>query len=97
MWFKLGGLAERGAGGRLVIAPAALTRSDLDFNWDVVGTAILHMGTRSGVDQFQPHVEQFFSLARPRGAKPVTSDTAEPMCMGIPVHLSSLEHAWKLR
>ena len=84
-WFRLHGLQERGASGRLVLAPAALTRGDLAHNFDVVGTAILHLGTRSSVDCLQPHVEQFFSFARPRGAKAVTSDMAKTLS-GARIH-----------
>ena len=39
-WFEIEGMDERGAGGRLVIAPAALTRADLAFNYEIVGAAI---------------------------------------------------------
>ena len=76
-WFDLPGLADRGAGGRLVIAPATLTRQDLEHNWDVVGHAMLHMGARPCVDKLQEEVEAFFELSRPKGKKPVTSYIAE--------------------
>ena len=72
-WFRLQDLPERGASGRLIVAPCALTRNDLDYNWEIIGTAILHHGTRTGVDVFQEEVELFFDLSRPRGKKPVTS------------------------
>ena len=72
-WMKLQGLAERGAAGRLVIAPSVLTRADLDTNYDVVALAILHYGTRPTVDILQEDAIDFFSLSRPRGLKPVSS------------------------
>ena len=73
-WFKLEGLAERGAGGRLIIAPGVLTRADLDFNWDVVAVAMEYMGARPGVDQLQPEVDLFFQRSRQKGKKPVDCD-----------------------
>ena len=66
-WFKLEGLAERGAGGRLIIAPGVLTRADLDFNWDVVAVAMEYMGARPGVDQLQPEVDLFFQRSPAEG------------------------------
>ena len=72
-WFDLDGMPERGAGGRLIVAPSKLVRRDLDFNWDVVGTAMKKVGARAGVDQLQEDVELFFEKSRPKGKKPVTS------------------------
>ena len=89
LWFDTGDLSERGAGGRLVIAPGKLTRADLAYNYDIIGLAIQHLGTRVGIDQLQEHVDLFFNLSRPRGKKPVTSallKTCTMPCMiyGIP-------------
>ncbi|CAE7867367.1 unnamed protein product, partial [Symbiodinium sp. KB8] len=77
-WFQLEGLAERGATGRLVIAPGVLTRPDLDFNWDVVATAMQHMGARPGVDKLQDEVDLFFQRSRQKGKKPVISVAPKP-------------------
>ncbi|CAE7709991.1 unnamed protein product [Symbiodinium sp. CCMP2592] len=74
VWFKLEGLSERGAGGRLVVAPATLTRQDLDFNWDIIARAMEYMGARPGVDQLQDEVDLFFQRSRQKGKKPVTRD-----------------------
>ena len=76
-WFQLEGLPERGAGGRLIVAPNKLTRSDLDFNYDVIGTAMQKLGARAGVDRIQEDVELFFEKSRPKGKKPVTSYLAD--------------------
>ena len=75
-WFDLPGLDERGAGGRLVIAPARVTRSDLDFNYEVVLAAIQHLGAKPSVDgltgwNMTDEVVAFFGLSRPRGKAPV--------------------------
>lgn len=75
-WFQLEGLSERGAGGRLVIAPGALTRPDLDFNWDVVALAMTYLGARPGVDRLQDEVDLFFQRSRQKGKKPVSRDMA---------------------
>ena len=75
-WFQLEGLSERGAGGRLVIAPGALTRADLDFNWDVVATAMEYLGARPGVDNLQDEVDHFFQRCSQKGKKPVSRDMA---------------------
>ena len=75
-WFCLEGLAERGAAGRLVVAQSKLSRADLAYNWEVVAAAILHFGTRPGVDSLKAPVEEFFNFARPRGKRPVTDDLA---------------------
>ncbi|CAE7265699.1 unnamed protein product, partial [Symbiodinium microadriaticum] len=82
-WFHLEGLAERGATGRLVIAPGVLTRPDLDFNWDVVATAMQHMGARPGVDKLQDEVDLFFQRSRQKGKKPVSRHQASKVddCM----------------
>ena len=71
-WFELEGLSERGAGGRLVVAPGVLTRADLDFNWNIVAVAMQHMGARPGVDQLQDEVDLFFQRCRQKGKKPVS-------------------------
>ena len=70
-WFELPGLCERGAAGRLIVAPSVLTRGDLDFNWDVVGAAMLKVGTRVGVDHLVDDIQRFFVLSRPKGKKPI--------------------------
>ena len=84
-WFHLEGLAERGATGRLVIAPGVLTRPDLDFNWDVVATAMQHMGARPGVDKLQDEVDLFFQRSRQKGKKPVSRHQASKVddCMSF--------------
>ena len=85
-WFQLEGLSERGAGGRLVIAPGALTRADLDFNWDVVATAMEYLGARPGVDNLQDEVDHFFQRCRQKGKKPVSRDMASRQiddCIGV--------------
>ena len=71
-FFDLPGLAERGAGGRIVVAPGKLTRGDLHHNYDVVLTAIKFLGSKPSVDgltgwNMTDEVFEFFSLARPRG------------------------------
>ncbi|CAE7578512.1 unnamed protein product [Symbiodinium sp. CCMP2456] len=73
-WFQLEGLAERGASGRLIIAPGVLTRPDLDFNWDVIAKAMEYLGARPGVDQLQDDVELFFQRCKMKGRKPVTRE-----------------------
>ena len=79
-WFQLEGLPERAASGRLIIAPGKLTRADLDFNWDVIGTAMVKLGARGGVDRIQEDIELFFEKSRPKGKKPCSSYFADIFC-----------------
>ena len=72
-WFKLEHVAERGAAGRLVVAPGHLTRADLDFNWEIVALAMGAYGARPGVDQLEEEVALFFDKTRMKGRKPVSS------------------------
>ena len=69
-WFKLPGLDERGAGGRLVIGPVRLGRQDLDFNYLIIAHSILWVGCRPGVESITDSVEDFFQMSRCRGRAP---------------------------
>ena len=75
-WFNLPGLSVRGASGRLVVGPVNLTRADLEYNWDIVGHAILWAGTRCGIDTLTDSVEDFFHMSRCRGKPPATRNLA---------------------
>ncbi|CAE7798347.1 RBM12B [Symbiodinium sp. CCMP2592] len=75
-WFKLEGVSERGAGGRLVVAPGVLTRPDLDFNWNIVAAAMGYLGARPSVDTLEDEVDHFFQRCRQRGKKPVCRNMA---------------------
>ena len=77
-WFKIPGMDERGAGGRLVIAPSTLCRPDLEYNYEIVALAIKHFGSRPSVYPLRDEVQNFFYLSRPRGKRPVSS---VPTCM----------------
>ena len=76
-WFMQDHLAERGAAGRLIVAPGHLTRADLDFNWDVVALAMGAYGARVGVDQLKEEVAIFFDKTRMKGKKPVSGCWAQ--------------------
>ena len=76
-WFKLEGMDVRGASGRIIIGPVHLTRVDLDFNWDVVGHAIVWSGCRPGIEPLTDAVGDFFQLSRPRGKPPCSRNTAD--------------------
>ena len=69
-WAQLPGIAQRGASGRLIVGPVNLTRADLDFNWNIVGHAILWVGVRPSVDPLADCVADFFHKTRVKGAKP---------------------------
>ena len=71
-WFKMRGMASRGASGRLIIGPVNLTRVDLDYNWKVIGMAILWLGCRPTIEPITDECEIFFQKSRPRG-KPLAS------------------------
>ena len=71
-WFKLPGLAERGASGRLIVGPVTVTRPDLDFNYDVVCEAMVWVGCRPGIEPLTDSVEDFFHMSRCRGCKPAS-------------------------
>eukprot|EP00439_Symbiodinium_sp_Y106_P041290 s5246_g5.t1 len=74
VWAELPGIAARGATGRLIIGPVNLQRPDLDFNWNIVGHAILWVGVRPSVDPLADSVGDFFHLTRLKGAKPVLEE-----------------------
>ena len=76
VWAELPGIAARGATGRLIIGPVNLQRPDLDFNWNIVGHAILWVGVRPSVDPLADSVGDFFHLTRLKGAKPVSRHLA---------------------
>ena len=76
VWSKLPGLEERGATGRLIVGPVQLKRADLDFNWNIVGHAIVWVGTRVGIEPLTDVVEDFFHLTRCRGRPPASRDLA---------------------
>ena len=69
-WFNMPG--KRGAAGRLIIGPTDLKREDLDFNYDIVGQAILWLGVRPSIEVMTDAVADFFHMTRPRG-KPAAS------------------------
>ena len=73
-WIDLPGLEDRGAAGRIIIAGNALTRPDLDANWDVVLEAMKHLGSRPTVYALRDAVSVFFHKTRPKGKPAVTSD-----------------------
>ena len=73
IWFDLPEMATRGAGGRIIVAGNALTRADVDFNWDIIAYAIKVLGVRPSVDALEEHVAQFFVLSRPKGKPKVAS------------------------
>ena len=70
-WMDLDGMQEQGAAGRLVVAPAVLSRADLDYNWQVILAAMLRYGARVAVDTLQPDVERFFGDRSARSQYPV--------------------------
>ena len=76
-WFALPGMDVRGASGRLIVGPVKVQRPDLDFNWKIVGHAILWMGTRPGIDALTDCVEDFFHMSRCRGQKPASRNTSQ--------------------
>ena len=82
VWGQLPGLAQRGASGRLIIGPVNLQRADLDFNWKVVGHAILWVGVRPSVEPLTDSVEDFFHLTRVRGCKPASRHLAASWVKG---------------
>ena len=76
VWAGLPGLAQRGASGRLVIGPTNLQRADLDFNWNIVGHAILWVGVRPSVEPLADVVADFFHATRVKGCKPASRHLA---------------------
>ncbi|OLP92876.1 hypothetical protein AK812_SmicGene25258, partial [Symbiodinium microadriaticum] len=70
VWAGLPGLAQRGASGRLVIGPTNLQRADLDFNWNIVGHAILWVGVRPSVEPLADVVADFFHAIAKKPHRP---------------------------
>ena len=79
-WRSLNGMEERGASGRLIVGPVNLQRVDLDFNWDIVGHAIVWSGCRPSIEPLADQVADFFQMTRPRGKAPCSRNTAEVRC-----------------
>ena len=82
-WAQLPGIAQRGASGRLIVGPVNLQRADLDFNWNIVGHAILWVGVRPSVEPLADSVGDFFQLTRVKGAKPPSRLLARMMPAGV--------------
>ena len=71
-WMENKVLMTRGGSGTLaLIAGQTLSRADVVANSEVIGPVLQEYGTRLSVDILEYIVDQFFSLARPRGKKPI--------------------------
>ena len=71
-WYKMEGMPERGASGRLVVGPTHLSRVDLDFNYDVIGVAIQWIGRRPSIEALADSVADFLHMSRCRARPPAT-------------------------